>query len=232
MSRPRTRASRKPPLTSSTAQRLVSAACGGSLDPRFRRGATAAQAPAPRCHPRENRPCENPSLIFRGCHGEANFGRHASRSAMKKLPRLPPGRLSGPRSGGSGRGFGGSLDGVSENPQRPFASAGHGGVSAGDGVARGRIGRETELSVVDAILTGVHRPGESHYELLRAFASDAALDRLSAAVATHRYRDHEFGDSVLIERPACASLHRESGPEPGRSGRKGIPEAAHAPNAF
>jgi len=87
------------------------------------------------------------------------------------------------------------------------AATGHGGVSAGDGVARGRIGRETQLSVVDAILTGVRRAGESHFELLRAFASDAALDRISAAVATRGYRDHEFGDSVLLERPACASRH-------------------------
>jgi S-adenosylmethionine:tRNA ribosyltransferase-isomerase len=85
------------------------------------------------------------------------------------------------------------------------AAAGRGGVSAGDGVARGRIGRETELSVVDAILTGVHRPGESHYELLRAFASDAALNRVSAEVARLRYHDHEFGDSVMIERTPRAS---------------------------
>jgi S-adenosylmethionine:tRNA ribosyltransferase-isomerase len=37
------------------------------------------------------------------------------------------------------------------------AANGDGGVRAGDGVARGRIGRETELSVADAILTGVHQ---------------------------------------------------------------------------
>jgi S-adenosylmethionine:tRNA ribosyltransferase-isomerase len=87
------------------------------------------------------------------------------------------------------------------------AAAGHRGVSAGPGVARGRIGREAELSVVDAILTGVHQPAESHYELLRAFASDAALDRISADVARLRYRGHEFGDSVLIERPPRTSRH-------------------------
>jgi S-adenosylmethionine:tRNA ribosyltransferase-isomerase len=87
------------------------------------------------------------------------------------------------------------------------AAASGEGVRAGDGVARGTIGRQTRLSVADVILTGVHRPGESHYELLRAFAPDATLERMSAAVTAHRYRDHEFGDSVLIERPSRRSRH-------------------------
>jgi S-adenosylmethionine:tRNA ribosyltransferase-isomerase len=73
------------------------------------------------------------------------------------------------------------------------------GVCAGEGVASGRITRETRLRVVDAILTGVHQPGESHFELLRAFADDAVLDHMSAALVKHGYRAHEFGDSVLIE---------------------------------
>jgi S-adenosylmethionine:tRNA ribosyltransferase-isomerase len=75
-----------------------------------------------------------------------------------------------------------------------------GTVRAGDGVATGRIVRATPLRVVDAILTGVHEPGESHFELLRAFANDAVLDRISAALVQHGYRTHEFGDSMLIER--------------------------------
>ena len=75
-----------------------------------------------------------------------------------------------------------------------------GGVSAGDGVARGRIGRETPLRVVDAILTGVHQPGESHFELLRAFAPDEPLERMVLELEERRYRRHEFGDFVLVER--------------------------------
>jgi S-adenosylmethionine:tRNA ribosyltransferase-isomerase len=74
-----------------------------------------------------------------------------------------------------------------------------GAVRAGDGVASGRIARETPLRVVDSILTGVHQPGESHYELLRAFASDTVLDRMSAAVEEHGCRTYEFGDFVLVE---------------------------------
>ena len=71
---------------------------------------------------------------------------------------------------------------------------------AGDGVARERIARGTRLRFVDAVLTGVHEPGESHFELLRAFASDAVLDQTSLALVGQGYRTHEFGDSMLIER--------------------------------
>jgi S-adenosylmethionine:tRNA ribosyltransferase-isomerase len=73
-------------------------------------------------------------------------------------------------------------------------------VRAGQGRASGRIARGARLGVVDAILTGVHQPGESHYELLRAFADDTVLDRVRAAVEERDYRAHEFGDSLLIER--------------------------------
>lgn len=75
-----------------------------------------------------------------------------------------------------------------------------GSMRAGDGVASGRIVREKPLRVVDAMLTGVHQPGESHFELLRAFASDALLDQISEVFDQHGYRPHEFGDSMLIER--------------------------------
>ena len=63
-----------------------------------------------------------------------------------------------------------------------------GTVRVGEGAASGHIARGTKLRVADAILTGVHQPGESHYELLRAFADDAfsiacARRRTSAAIA-------------------------------------------------
>jgi len=71
---------------------------------------------------------------------------------------------------------------------------------AGEGRASGRIACGASLRVVDAILTGVHQPGESHYELLRAFANDRVLGNVRAAVEERGYRPHEFGDSLLIER--------------------------------
>jgi len=80
------------------------------------------------------------------------------------------------------------------------AASADGRVRAGHGIARGRIGRETPLRIVDALLTGVHQPGESHFELLRAFADDLLLHQITMAFSAHAYRSHEFGDSMLIER--------------------------------
>ena len=53
-------------------------------------------------------------------------------------------------------------------------------------------------SVVDAILSGTHEPGTSHYELLRAFLEDSTLELATAELDARGYRTHEFGDSVLI----------------------------------
>ncbi|HZZ34123.1 MAG TPA: S-adenosylmethionine:tRNA ribosyltransferase-isomerase [Caulobacteraceae bacterium] len=77
-----------------------------------------------------------------------------------------------------------------------------GRVRPGDGLADNRLGPENRLRVVDAILSGTHEPGSSHYELLRAFTDDAVLARADAALEQHAYRTHEFGDSVLVERQA------------------------------
>jgi S-adenosylmethionine:tRNA ribosyltransferase-isomerase len=79
-------------------------------------------------------------------------------------------------------------------------AAGGGALRAGEGLATQRIGAGTRLAVVDAIVSGTHVPGSSHYELLRAFADDEVLRRVDAELELHRYRTHEFGDSILIER--------------------------------
>ena len=92
------------------------------------------------------------------------------------------------------------------------AAGADGGIEAGDGVATGRITRATRLRVVDAVLTGVHQPGEGHYELLGAFAGDATLDRMAAEAEARFYRAHEFGDSVLIERQPRAPRRYSTAP--------------------
>ena len=80
------------------------------------------------------------------------------------------------------------------------AGTGDGRVRAGEGIATQRLGPASRLRVVDALLSGTHEPGTSHYELLRAFLDDATLRRTSAELDAGGYRTHEFGDSVLIER--------------------------------
>jgi S-adenosylmethionine:tRNA ribosyltransferase-isomerase len=80
------------------------------------------------------------------------------------------------------------------------AAIGDGIVRAGAGVATQHIGKSTNLHVVDAILSGTHDPGTSHYELLRAFLDDATLRETTKELEARGYRTHEFGDSVFIER--------------------------------
>jgi S-adenosylmethionine:tRNA ribosyltransferase-isomerase len=80
------------------------------------------------------------------------------------------------------------------------AASEDGSVCAGDGVATERIGPSSCLRVVDAILSGTHEAGTSHYELLRAFLDEETLRRATDELDARGYTTHEFGDSVLIER--------------------------------
>jgi S-adenosylmethionine:tRNA ribosyltransferase-isomerase len=90
------------------------------------------------------------------------------------------------------------------------AVARDGRVRPGDGLATQRLGPATHLHIVDAILSGTHEPGTSHYQLLRAFTNDGTLQRVNEALATHDYRTHEFGDSVFLERSDARSYAADS----------------------
>jgi S-adenosylmethionine:tRNA ribosyltransferase-isomerase len=81
----------------------------------------------------------------------------------------------------------------------------YGNVTPGVGVATQRIGRATPLRMVDAILTGTHEKGTSHYELLRAFVPSRTLARMEQQLEAHSYRTHEFGDSILVEKAAVSA---------------------------
>jgi S-adenosylmethionine:tRNA ribosyltransferase-isomerase len=72
------------------------------------------------------------------------------------------------------------------------------GGRAGRGVATLRIDEDHVLDVVDGILTGVHSPGESHFDLLHAFARHEALLAAHQEAARLGYRTHELGDLMLI----------------------------------
>ncbi len=86
------------------------------------------------------------------------------------------------------------------------AGQGDGVVRAGDAVATQRIDSATTLRVVDAIISGTHEPGTSHYDLLSAFASSETLQRMDRELAVRDYRTHEFGDSVFVERANLEAL--------------------------
>jgi S-adenosylmethionine:tRNA ribosyltransferase-isomerase len=74
-----------------------------------------------------------------------------------------------------------------------------GAVPPGEGLARLKLGPGHSLRVVDAVVSGTHERGTSHYELLRAFAEDDLLRRMDAELEAHGYLTHEFGDSVFLE---------------------------------
>jgi S-adenosylmethionine:tRNA ribosyltransferase-isomerase len=79
-------------------------------------------------------------------------------------------------------------------------AAGHGALRAGEGVATNRLGPGTALRIVDAILSGTHEAGTSHFELLRAFAPNEVIEAADHALNAMGYRTHEFGDSVFLEK--------------------------------
>lgn len=75
-------------------------------------------------------------------------------------------------------------------------------VRHGASVATQRLGPASRLLVVDAILSGTHEAGTSHYDLLRAFIADDVLDTVNGELEAQGYLTHEFGDSILIEADA------------------------------
>ncbi len=79
--------------------------------------------------------------------------------------------------------------------------AAYGEVRAGEHETDLRIGSALERRVVDALLTGAHDPSSSHYDLLRAFASDDLLQRAVTFSSEHGYLAHELGDSWLLVAP-------------------------------
>ncbi|MGB1013026.1 MAG: S-adenosylmethionine:tRNA ribosyltransferase-isomerase, partial [Nannocystaceae bacterium] len=73
-----------------------------------------------------------------------------------------------------------------------------GALHAGPGLTDFKLGPTTELQIVDSLLTGMHGPGESHFELLSAFAERARLLTVWEQAAAHGFICHEFGDLCLI----------------------------------
>ncbi len=88
------------------------------------------------------------------------------------------------------------------------ASDEEGRIRPGFGIATQKVTAATRLKIVDVLLTGVHEPGTSHYELVRAFVDDETLQRASAEMTALGYHTHEFGDSVLVSAAARAGLRR------------------------
>lgn len=77
-----------------------------------------------------------------------------------------------------------------------FARCGE--LRAGAGETDLVLGPATIPRVVDGLLSGLHEPGTSHFELLQAFAPRALLDHAYEHARRAGYLAHEFGDSNLV----------------------------------
>lgn len=69
---------------------------------------------------------------------------------------------------------------------------------AGSGIATLRLSPAYRPRIVDGLVSGLHVPGESHFELLSAFAPRALLVRAIALAAEHGLSGHELGDACLV----------------------------------
>lgn len=98
---------------------------------------------------------------------------------------------------------------------RALESAAMGVLEGETAIRLGCPNAHCHLRVVDAILTGIHSPGESHYELLGAFVDRATLDRAHAHARESGYLAHEHGDLMLLSRSKLGrSKSQESATRP------------------
>jgi S-adenosylmethionine:tRNA ribosyltransferase-isomerase len=99
----------------------------------------------------------------------------------------------------SARARGGRVVAIGTSVVRALEDAAlRGELRAGEAVATLRIDRGHELRVVDGIVSGLHAPGESHFDLLAAFAPRAQLERALELAAAHAMSAHELGDACLV----------------------------------
>ncbi len=75
---------------------------------------------------------------------------------------------------------------------------GDGTLSAGEASTELHIDSTTRPILVDAVLTGMHEPGTSHFFLLEAFAPTSALLAACALGTRDGFLLHEFGDAMLV----------------------------------
>ncbi|HEY5921702.1 MAG TPA: S-adenosylmethionine:tRNA ribosyltransferase-isomerase [Kofleriaceae bacterium] len=96
---------------------------------------------------------------------------------------------------------GGRVIAIGTTVVRALEAAAHpsiGAFHAGSGVATLRLDGDYKLCVVDGIVSGLHAPGESHFDLLSAFAPRDRLTRAIELAAQHGLSSHELGDACLI----------------------------------
>lgn len=90
---------------------------------------------------------------------------------------------------------------AAESPPSPCGTAADAPLlRPGSGIATLRIAPAYKPRIVDGLVSGLHVPGESHFELLSAFAPREVLERALASAVVHGLSTHELGDSCLVMR--------------------------------
>jgi S-adenosylmethionine:tRNA ribosyltransferase-isomerase len=140
--------------------------------------------------------------------GEADLDRRLPLDEPDEIPQSTAALIAEARSAG-GRVI---AIGTTVVPALEAAAGGAGRVHPGPGIATGPLGSTSRLAVVDALRSGMHEPGTSHYELLNAFADESTLEEMTADAEARGYRTHEYGDFTFIARD------READPVRGRAG--------------
>jgi S-adenosylmethionine:tRNA ribosyltransferase-isomerase len=100
---------------------------------------------------------------------------------------------------GEARARGGRVIAVGTTVVRALEAAAHDGEPrAGSGVATLRLDARHRPRIVAGLVSGLHVPGESHFELLSAFAPADRLRDALALAADRGLSSHELGDACLI----------------------------------
>jgi S-adenosylmethionine:tRNA ribosyltransferase-isomerase len=92
---------------------------------------------------------------------------------------------------------GGRVIAIGTTVVRALESAGP-DARGGSGVATLRLEPAYVPRVVDGLVSGLHVPGESHFELLSAFAPRERLQRAIALASAQGMSAHELGDACLV----------------------------------
>ena len=111
------------------------------------------------------------------------------------------------------RARGGRVFAVGTSVTRALEAASSAGILCSGGAYTDLIlGPGSPLRTCDALLSGLHEPGTSHFSLLEAFLPRALLERSFRHAEREGYIEHEFGDSCLILRGALTGVTRRAAP--------------------
>lgn len=114
---------------------------------------------------------------------------------LAERTRIPPSLVDAVHTA---RAEGGRIIGVGTTVARALEGTVHqyGKLQACDFNNTYRLGPSAPPQVLDGMLTGVHEPGTSHFELLQAFVPRDQL--LKARALSQHYLSHEFGDTWFV----------------------------------